>query len=163
MIRLLLQYYGFLKTMPAKFTVLLLNGPNLNMLGKREPEIYGSATLNDIVTQLKTSAINIDINLKHVQSNAEYELIDAIHKGHNKIDFIIINPAAFTHTSIALRDALLSVNIPFIEVHLSNVHVREKFRHHSYLSDVAVGVICGLGTNGYSYALNAAHSYLTKN
>lgn len=163
MIHLLLQCYGFLKTMPAKFTILLLNGPNLNMLGKREPEIYGSATLNDIVTQLKTSAINIDINLKHVQSNAEHELINAIHEAHNKVDFIIINPAAFTHTSVALRDALLSVNIPFIEVHLSNVHAREKFRHHSYLSDVAVGVICGLGTNGYSYALNAAHSYLTKN
>ena len=157
-----LQYHGFLKTMSAKFTVLLLNGPNLNMLGKREPEIYGSATLNDIVTQLKTAASKVDINLEHVQSNAEHELIDAIHEGHNKVDFIIINPAAFTHTSVALRDALLSVSIPFIEVHLSNVHAREKFRHHSYLSDVAVGVICGLGSDGYSYALNAAHSYLTK-
>ena len=148
--------------MSAKFTVLLLNGPNLNMLGKREPEIYGSATLNDIVSQLTASAINFDIKLNHVQSNAEHELINVIHESHNNVDFIIINPAAFTHTSVALRDALLSVSIPFIEVHLSNVHAREKFRHHSYLSDVAVGVICGLGTDGYSYALNAAHSYLTK-
>lgn len=148
--------------MTAKFNVLLMNGPNLNMLGKREPEIYGSETLNDIVSTLKASANNHNIHLTHIQSNAEHELIDAIHNSHNKIDFIIINPAAFTHTSVALRDALLSVNIPFIEVHLSNVHAREKFRHHSYLSDVAVGVICGLGTNGYEYALNAAHSWLIK-
>ncbi|WP_426359661.1 type II 3-dehydroquinate dehydratase [Pseudocolwellia sp. HL-MZ19] len=148
--------------MTAKFNVLLLNGPNLNMLGKREPEIYGSATLGDIVSQLELSAKNKDIQLTHLQSNAEHELIDAIHDSHHKIDFIIINPAAFTHTSVALRDALLSVSIPFIEVHLSNVHAREKFRHHSYLSDVAVGVICGLGTNGYEYALSAAHSWLIK-
>lgn len=151
-----------LKTMSTKFNVLLLNGPNLNMLGKREPEIYGSASLDDIVCQLKKSAIDKNINLTHLQSNAEHELLDTIHSAHNKIDFIIINPAAFTHTSVALRDALLSVSIPFIEVHLSNVHAREKFRHHSYLSDVAVGVICGLGTNGYEYALNAAYSLLTK-
>ncbi|WP_441002990.1 type II 3-dehydroquinate dehydratase [Pseudocolwellia agarivorans] len=148
--------------MTAKFNVLLLNGPNLNMLGKREPEIYGSETLDDIVSQLKMSAISKDIQLTHLQSNAEHELINAIHNSHHKIDFIIINPAAFTHTSVALRDALLSVSIPFIEVHLSNVHAREKFRHHSYLSDVAVGVICGLGTNGYEYALSAAHSWLIK-
>ncbi|MDO7084227.1 type II 3-dehydroquinate dehydratase [Pseudocolwellia sp. AS88] len=148
--------------MTAKFNVLLLNGPNLNMLGKREPEIYGSETLDDIVSQLKMSATSKDIQLTHLQSNAEHELIDAIHNSHHKIDFIIINPAAFTHTSVALRDALLSVSIPFIEVHLSNVHAREKFRHHSYLSDVAVGVICGLGTNGYEYALSAAHSWLIK-
>jgi len=149
--------------MTAKFNVLLMNGPNLNMLGKREPEIYGSETLNDIVYTLKASATNHNINLTDIQSNAEHVLIDAIHNSHNKIDFIIINPAAFTHTSVALRDALLSVNIPFIEVHLSNVHAREKFRHHSYLSDVAMGVICGLGTNGYNYALDAAHSWLIKN
>ena len=148
--------------MTAKFNVLLLNGPNLNMLGKREPEIYGSETLDDIVSQLKMSATSKDIQLTHLQSNAEHELIDAIHNSHHKIDFIIINPAAFTHTSVALRDALLSVSIPFIEVHLSNVYAREKFRHHSYLSDVAVGVICGLGTNGYEYALSAAHSWLIK-
>jgi len=148
--------------MTAKFNVLLLNGPNLNMLGKREPEIYGSDTLDDIVSQLKLSATQKDIQLTHIQSNAEHELIDAIHNSQHKIDFIIINPAAFTHTSVALRDALLSVSIPFIEVHLSNVHARENFRHHSYLSDVAVGVICGLGTNGYEYALSAAHSWLIK-
>jgi len=146
--------------MPTKFNVLLLNGPNLNMLGKREPEIYGSASLTDIVTNLGKEASERSITLAHVQSNAEFELIDAIHQAHNKVDFIIINPAAFTHTSVALRDALLSVDIPFIEVHLSNVHAREKFRHHSYLSDVAVGVICGLGTKGYTFALNAAHEYL---
>lgn len=158
-------YYNImviLKTMSTKFNVLLLNGPNLNMLGKREPEIYGSASLDDIVCQLKKSATDKNINLTHLQSNAEYELLDTIHSAHNKIDFIIINPAAFTHTSVALRDALLSVSIPFIEVHLSNVHAREQFRHHSYLSDVAVGVICGLGTNGYEYALDAAQEWLTK-
>jgi len=149
--------------MTAKFNVLLINGPNLNMLGKREPEIYGSESLDDIVSKLKISATQKEIQLQHIQSNAEHELINAIHQGHQKVDFIIINPAAFTHTSVALRDALLSVNIPFIEVHLSNVHARESFRHHSYLSDVAVGVICGLGTKGYEYALDAAYSLLIKN
>lgn len=142
--------------------LLIINGPNLNMLGKREPETYGSKDLQQINQELDIYADSIGLNLTHVQSNAEHELIDSIHAAFNKIDFIVINPGAFTHTSIALRDALLSVSIPFIEVHLSNVHAREKFRHHSYLSDVAVGVICGLGTDGYSYALNAAHSYLTK-
>ncbi len=146
--------------MSTKFSILLLNGPNLNMLGKREPEIYGSSSLDDIVEDITKTASQNSISLSHVQSNAEHELIDAIHKAHNKVDFIIINPAAFTHTSVALRDALLSVNIPFIEVHLSNVHAREQFRHHSYLSDVAVGVICGLGTNGYTFALHAANDYL---
>jgi len=160
MIRALYNLMVILKTMPAKFTVLLLNGPNLNMLGKREPEIYGSATLEDIVSQLTTKADHQNIQLLHLQSNAEHELINKIHHGYKKVDFIIINPAAFTHTSVALRDALLSVNIPFIEVHLSNVHAREKFRHHSFLSDVAVGVICGLGTSGYEYALDAAHEWL---
>jgi 3-dehydroquinate dehydratase-2 len=104
----------------------------------------------------------MNLQLSHFQSNAEHQLIDAIHQAVNKVDFIIINPAAFTHTSIALRDAMLSVNIPFIEIHISNVHARENFRKHSYLSDVAQGVICGLGTEGYEYALLAAHSYLTK-
>jgi 3-dehydroquinate dehydratase-2 len=148
--------------MSTKFTVLLLNGPNLNMLGKREPEIYGAQSLDDIVEKLGQQAQSNSIMLSHVQSNAEFELIDAIHQAHNKVDFIIINPAAFTHTSVALRDALLSVNIPFIEVHLSNVHARETFRHHSYLSDIAIGVICGLGTNGYHFALTAAYDYLNK-
>mgnify|MGYP000529184817 CR=1 FL=1 len=146
--------------MTTKFNVLVLNGPNLNMLGKREPEIYGALSLNEIVSDLKQIADGIEIELSHVQSNAEHLIIDAIHQAYQKVDFIIINPAAFTHTSVALRDALLAVNIPFIEVHLSNVHAREEFRQHSYLSDVAIGVICGLGANGYEYALKAAHHYL---
>ena len=149
--------------MSAKFKVLVLNGPNLNMLGKREPTIYGKESLNEIIKQLEVQAKNKGIELSHLQSNAEHQLIDAIHQAHNNIDFIIINPAAFTHTSVALRDALLSVDIPFIEVHLSNVHARESFRQHSYLSDIATGVICGLGSDGYSYALNSAHCQLNKN
>jgi 3-dehydroquinate dehydratase-2 len=146
--------------MTTKFKVLVLNGPNLNMLGKREPEIYGALSLNEIIDNLDQSAKNVNIELSHVQSNAEHHLIDTIHQSHHKIDFIIINPAAFTHTSVALRDALLAVDIPFIEIHLSNVHARESFRQHSYLSDVAVGVICGLGASGYEYALSAANHYL---
>jgi len=130
------------------------------MLGKREPEIYGALSLNEIIDDLRQVAKDSDIELSHLQSNAEHLLIDTIHQAHQKVDFIIINPAAFTHTSVALRDALLAVNIPFIEVHLSNVHAREEFRQHSYLSDVAIGVICGLGANGYEYALKAAHHYL---
>ena len=142
--------------MSAKFKVLVLNGPNLNMLGKREPQIYGAQSLQDIVEQLTDKASQMNIELSHLQSNAEHQLIDAIHQAYQKIDFIIINPGAFTHTSVAIRDALLSVDIPFIEVHLSNVHAREAFRQHSYLSDIATGVICGLGANGYDYALSAA-------
>lgn len=149
--------------MTTKFTVLVLNGPNLNMLGKREPHIYGSQSLNDIMSQLQSKASSLDIELQHLQSNAEHELIDALHQAHETVDFIIINPAAFTHTSIALRDALLTVAIPFIEVHLSNVHKREEFRQHSYLSDIAEGVICGLGAKGYGYALEAANQTLTLN
>lgn len=153
----------FLTKMNTKFDILLLNGPNLNMLGKREPEIYGAQTLNNIVESLAEQAQEKNIKLSHLQSNAEHELINAIHQAHEKVDFIIINPAAFTHTSVAIRDALLSVNIPFIEVHLSNVYTREAFRHHSYLSDVAIGVICGLGANGYNYALQSAEAWLKKN
>ncbi|WP_286235862.1 type II 3-dehydroquinate dehydratase [Thalassotalea sediminis] len=149
--------------MAPKFKILLLNGPNLNMLGKREPNIYGSQSLVQIVDELTHSAEKVDVELTHVQSNAEHELINAIHDAYNNINFIIINPAAFTHTSIALRDALAAVNIPFIEVHLSNVHAREPFRHHSYLSDKAVGVICGLGAQGYQFALSAACRYLQDN
>jgi 3-dehydroquinate dehydratase-2 len=148
--------------MTAKFTVLVLNGPNLNMLGKREPTIYGKQSLSDIIAELSQQAGEKHITLQHLQTNAEHELIDAIHQGYQQIDFIIINPAAFTHTSVALRDALLSVAIPFIEVHLSNVHAREAFRKHSYLSDIATGVICGFGAQGYSFALDAAHTYLNK-
>ena len=131
--------------MTTKFNILVLNGPNLNMLGKREPTIYGSSSLNEIIASLTSIADKMNLELSHKQSNAEHVLIDEIHASFEKIDFIIINPAAFTHTSVALRDALLSVNIPFVEVHLSNVHARESFRQHSYLSDIAVGVISGLG------------------
>jgi len=147
--------------MSTKFKVLLLNGPNLNMLGKREPNIYGSQTLGDVVTQLEHEAVSLNVELMHVQSNAEHELIEAIHLGHEQVDYIIINPAAYTHTSVAIRDALLAINVPFIEVHLSNIHTREDFRKHSYFSDIAQGVICGLGVKGYSYALNFVHTQLT--
>ncbi|MGL4249346.1 MAG: type II 3-dehydroquinate dehydratase [Aeromonas sp.] len=136
--------------------ILLLNGPNLNLLGKREPGIYGSKTLDEIVADLQDNASKLGVTLEHLQSNAEYELVNRVHQAMGQVDFIIINPAAFTHTSVAIRDALLGVAIPFIEVHLSNVHAREPFRHHSYLSDVAKGVICGLGADGYQFALTAA-------
>ena len=132
------------------------------MLGKREPATYGSQNLQQIVSNLKTFADTIGLSLTHVQSNAEHVLIDTIHNAFEKIDFFIINPGAFTHTSVALRDALLSVSIPFIEVHLSNVHAREAFRQHSYLSDIAQGVICGLGAQGYEFAIAAAKQYLNK-
>jgi len=148
--------------MSCKFNILLLNGPNLNMLGTREPDKYGSLTLAEIVNTLETEARALDVAFDHLQSNAEHVLIDRIHQAKDSIDFILINPAAFTHTSVALRDALLAVDIPFIEIHLSNVHAREPFRHHSYLSDIAVGVICGLGADGYSYALQTAVKRLSK-
>lgn len=135
--------------------ILVLNGPNLNLLGSREPGVYGQGTLADIEARLKTLADKH--TLSFFQSNAEAGLIDRIHAaGAEGVNFILINPAALTHTSIALRDALLGVAIPFIEVHLSNVFARESFRHHSYLSDVAVGVISGLGAQGYELALAAA-------
>ncbi|EGU45573.1 MULTISPECIES: type II 3-dehydroquinate dehydratase [Vibrio] len=142
--------------MSTKFRILVLNGPNLNLLGLREPAHYGSQTLDQIISSLTEQAKTQDVELSHLQSNREYELIEAIHSAYQDIDFIIINPAAFTHTSVALRDALLGVAVPFIEVHLSNVHAREPFRHHSYLSDKAEGVICGLGAQGYQFALTAA-------
>ncbi len=148
--------------MSTKLRILVLNGPNLNLLGLREPTHYGSQTLTDIVENLSAQAQQAGVELEHLQSNREYELIEAVHAAHGKVDFIIINPAAFTHTSVALRDALLGVSIPFIEVHLSNVHAREPFRHHSYLSDKAVGVICGLGAQGYEFALTAAIHKLTQ-
>lgn len=140
--------------MSNKAKVLLINGPNLNLLGRREPGHYGVKTLVQIVKDLTDESNAADIVLEHIQSNAEHELIDAIHS--TDADFIIINPAAFTHTSVAIRDAILGVAIPFIEVHLSNVHAREPFRHHSYFSDKAIGVICGLGAEGYHFALQAA-------
>jgi len=144
-------------------TILVLHGPNLNLLGKREPGIYGAATLDDINRRLGELCLEAGHHLQVLQSNAEYELIDRIHDAAAEaVNFIIINPAAFTHTSIALRDALLGVAIPFIEVHLSNVHAREAFRQQSYLSDVAAGVISGLGAIGYELALRAAFQRLER-
>ncbi len=138
-------------------SILVLHGPNLNRLGSREPGVYGATTLEQINQHLREFASQRGHHLLSLQSNAEHELIERIHAaGDEAIDFIIINPAAFTHTSVALRDALLAVDIPFIEVHLSNVHARESFRHHSYFSDIARGVICGLGATGYPLALTAA-------
>lgn len=138
-------------------TILCLNGPNLNLLGSREPDTYGRETLADIGARLRERAAAAGHRLDLVQSNAEHELIDAVQQaGANGVAFVLLNPAAFTHTSIALRDALLAVGIPFIEVHLSNVHAREPFRAHSYFSDIAAGVISGLGAQGYDLALSAA-------
>lgn len=142
-------------------TILALHGPNLNLLGTREPEIYGSTTLDDINQSLTAACIEAGHHLQVLQSNAEYELIDRIHDAQREgVNFIIINPAAFTHTSVAIRDALSAVNIPFIECHLSNVHSREEFRQHSFLSDIAVGVICGFGPTSYDLAMTAAIKHL---
>ncbi|HEX7639430.1 MAG TPA: type II 3-dehydroquinate dehydratase [Burkholderiaceae bacterium] len=139
--------------------VLVLHGPNLNLLGTREPQVYGSATLPDIEQQLKQIAAEAGAHLESLQSNHEGVLIDRVHAARTDgTDFILINPAGLTHTSVALRDALAAVAIPFIEIHLSNVHRREPFRHHSYFSDLAVGVICGLGAGGYALALRHALS-----
>ena len=142
--------------------LLLLNGPNLNLLGSREPAVYGSVILADIEADLASRAQGLGHRLSSFQSNHEGGLVDRIHaaKGDG-VDFILINPGAFTHTSVALRDALLGVAIPFIEIHLSNVFAREPFRHQSYLSDVAAGVIVGLGAQGYALALQAAHARLS--
>mgnify|MGYP000849619594 CR=1 FL=1 len=142
--------------------LLLLNGPNLNLLGTREPGIYGADTLAAIERRCAALAMELGPHdLACFQSNAEHALIDRIHAaGLEGVAFIVINPAAFTHTSVALRDALLGVGIPFIEVHLSNVFAREPFRHHSYLSDIAVGVVSGLGSQGYELALRAADRHL---
>ncbi|CAD6880850.1 3-dehydroquinate dehydratase II (EC 4.2.1.10) [Methylomonas albis] len=143
----------------ANLTVL--NGPNLNLLGVREPGLYGSKTLQSIQQGMEQLARSLGHQLSFLQSNAEHEIIEQIHQAYRQgVDFIIINPAAFTHTSVAIRDALLATKIAFIEVHLSNVHAREPFRKHSYFSDIAVGVICGLGANGYELALQAAHQIL---
>lgn len=142
--------------MADKKRILVLNGPNLNLLGSREPSIYGAATLADIEDKLRTKAEAAHCELSFYQSNAEHDLINTIHSASGRYSFILINPAAFTHTSIAIRDALLGVAIPFIEVHLSNVHARETFRRQSYFSDCAVGVICGFGAQSYELALTAA-------
>jgi 3-dehydroquinate dehydratase-2 len=143
--------------------LLVINGPNLNLLGSREPEHYGRDTLDSINTRLVQLAADNNLSLESVQSNAEAELIEQVHRAaKDKVRFIIINPAAFTHTSVALRDALSGVDIPFIEIHLSNVHAREAFREHSYFSDIAAGVISGLGALGYELALQAAISQLNQ-
>lgn len=137
--------------------LLVLHGPNLNLLGTREPEVYGHATLAQINADLVVQAQLAGQSLESFQSNAEHELVDRVQAARNDgTAFILINPAAFTHTSVALRDALAAVAIPFIEVHLSNPHTREAFRHHSYFSDLAVGVVCGFGADSYRYALEAA-------
>ncbi len=137
--------------------ILIVHGPNLNLLGKREPEIYGDTTLQDINRNLARLTEHTDIKLNFFQSNAESALIDRIQQSMSDgTDFIIINPAAYTHTSVALRDALTAVHLPFIEIHLSNIYSREPFRHHSYFSDLAIGVISGLGAKGYELALEYA-------
>ena len=140
-----------------------MNGPNLNLLGKREPDIYGTESLESITDALVHEAENLGLELISFQSNAEHELVDKIHDAKKSgVDFILINPGAFTHTSIALRDAMLGTEIPFIEVHLSNVFAREEFRKSSYLSDIAVAVVSGLGDYGYELALMGAEKYLTR-
>ena len=143
-------------------SVLVIQGPNLNLLGMREPEVYGTITLDDIHKKLADLAKQADISLETYQSNHEGELIDRVQKAKKDgASFIIINPGGFTHTSVALRDALAGVAIPFIEVHLSNIHHREEFRKHSYFSDLAMGVICGLGAHGYELALNTIQHKLS--
>jgi 3-dehydroquinate dehydratase-2 len=143
--------------------VLLVQGPNLNLLGTREPAIYGAETLEAIHRRLHHEALDLDLELECFQSNHEGAIVERIHQARGEgVSYILVNPAAYTHTSVAIRDALAAVAIPFIEVHLSNVHRREAFRHHSYLSDLAVGVIVGLGSQGYSLALIAAATQLSR-
>ncbi len=144
-------------TTPSTTDVLVLNGPNLNLLGTREPDIYGDVSLGAIEQRLRRLAQEAGCRIEFYQSNAEHELVDRVQRAmREQVRFIILNPAAFTHTSVALRDALAAAGIPFIEVHLSNIHAREPFRQHSYFSDLAVGVITGCGAQGYELALHAA-------
>ena len=140
-------------------TVLLLNGPNLNLLGTREPEIYGSTTLTEIEEQVSASLRERNIECETFQSNSEGKIIDWLHL-HREADFLVLNPGALTHTSVGLRDAVLGVEIPFLEIHLSNIHRREEFRHHSYFSDIAVGALVGLGVKGYLLATQFAADFL---
>ncbi|KAK3050810.1 Catabolic 3-dehydroquinase 1 [Extremus antarcticus] len=135
-------------------SILLINGPNLNLLGTREPHIYGSATLADVETSAKQQTERLGFSLSTFQSNHEGHIIDRIQEARGHCDFVIINPGGLTHTSVAIRDALLGVQIPFVEVHVSNIHARESWRNHSYLSDKAVAVICGLGVFGYTAAID---------
>lgn len=144
-------------------TIWVLNGPNLNLLGQREPHLYGTETLDDIAASLGNLAQNLGHRIEFFQSNAEHELVEAVQRAKREgAAFILINPAAHTHTSIALRDAFLATGLPFIELHLSNVHAREPFRRHSYLADVARGVICGFGRQSYELALLAADRFLAE-
>jgi 3-dehydroquinate dehydratase-2 len=148
----------------AKYKILVLNGPNLNLLGTREPEHYGEETLDQIMARVRSLAQASGSEATDFQSNAEHELVDRVQAAATEdVDFIIINPAALTHTSVGLRDALKAISLPFIEVHLSNVNAREEFRKHSYFSDIAIGVISGLGPVGYELALQAALRYLDEN
>lgn len=143
--------------------IFVINGPNLNLLGSREPEHYGKSTIEDLEKRLQQMAGEFGHQLEFIQHNHEGTLIDLIHEaGRHQVDFIIINPAGYTHSSVALRDALAAVAIPFIEVHLSNIYKREDFRKHSYFSDIALGVITGLGLDGYELALLAAHQHLLR-
>lgn len=142
-------------------SILLINGPNLNLLGTREPTLYGSTTLPEVVLAAEEQCRTHSIRLESIQSNHEGVLIDRIHEARDNIDAVIINPGALTHTSVALRDALLGAELPFVEVHISNIHKREPFRHHSYLSDKAEAVICGLGVYGYEAAIEYATRHIT--
>lgn len=140
--------------------ILLINGPNLNLLGTREPHIYGADTLDDVISRAKDKAASVSAELESFQSNHEGAIVDKLHEARGSIDVIIINPGAYTHTSVAIRDALVGVDIPFVEVHISNVHAREKFREQSYLSDKAEAVICGLGVFGYLAAVEFAAEHV---
>ena len=143
-------------------SVLVINGPNLNLLGTREPHIYGAETLTDVENHLIQTGKDLGISVSCFQSNSEGDIVSRIHQARDETDFIIINAGAYTHTSVAIRDAISGVDIPFVEVHISNVHAREAFRHHSYLSDKAIGVIVGLGTYGYEAALRFLHRQAAK-
>ncbi len=140
--------------------ILVLNGPNLNLLGQRQPEVYGSATLADVKTLCEQTAKNLGVQLKFSQSNHEGELVDALQAAQSDFDGVVLNAGAFTHTSIAIMDAIAAIDTPVLELHISNIHKREDFRRHSYVSSVAIGMICGLGVNGYSLAVRAMFDHL---
>lgn len=146
----------------AKYSILVVNGPNLNLLGTREPEIYGHETIKDLENMLKKVADELNVDIECYQSNHEGDIVDKIQNSRNKVDFILLNAGAYTHTSVAIRDALAGIDMPFYEIHISNVHKREEFRHHSFLSDVAVGVIVGFGLDGYEFALRGAVRFLDR-